>query len=90
MRFSDIVEPRPTRDGLAEAYRSIDAMLDRDERDAALALWDRERRHYESWAALDFLPAVKPLAGRLMKLSKSKVAATNTRRKDNDGAACPT
>ncbi|HEX3576358.1 MAG TPA: M3 family oligoendopeptidase [Rhodopila sp.] len=50
--FADIAEPRPTRDGLADAYRAIAVALDRGDRAAAVADWDRLRRHYETWSAL--------------------------------------
>jgi len=52
LQFADIVEPRPTQAGLAEAYAAINAALDRGERGAALADWDRLRRHYRTWSAL--------------------------------------
>jgi M3 family oligoendopeptidase len=52
LRFADIAEPRPTKDGLAEAYAAINAALDRGERAAALADWDRLRRRYDTWSAL--------------------------------------
>jgi oligoendopeptidase F len=52
LRFTDITEPRPTLDGLANAYHSINAALDRGDRADALADWDRLRRRYETWSAL--------------------------------------
>jgi M3 family oligoendopeptidase len=51
-RFSDIAEPRPTRAGLVASYREIGAALDRGDRAAAVADWDRLRRRYETWSAL--------------------------------------
>jgi M3 family oligoendopeptidase len=51
-RFSDIAEPRPTRAGLVASYREIGAALDRGDRAAAVADWDRLRRRYDTWAAL--------------------------------------
>lgn len=52
LRFSDISERKPTKAGLAEAYAGINAALDRGDRVAALADWDRLRRHYDTWSAL--------------------------------------
>ena len=52
VRFSEIVEPRPTRDGLTEAYQAIGAALDRGDRAGALAEWDHLRRRYDTWSAL--------------------------------------
>ncbi len=52
LQFSDIAEPRPTKEGLEEAYAAINAALDRGERAAALADWDRLRRRYDTWSAL--------------------------------------
>jgi oligoendopeptidase F len=52
LQFADIVEPRPTQAGLAEAYAAINSALDRGDRAAALAEWDRLRRHYDTWSAL--------------------------------------
>jgi M3 family oligoendopeptidase len=52
LHFSDISEPRPTKAGLAEAYARINAALDRGDRAAALADWDKLRRHYDTWSAL--------------------------------------
>jgi M3 family oligoendopeptidase len=51
-RFSDIAEPRPTRAGLVASYREIGAALDRGDRAAAVADWDRLRRRYDTWSAL--------------------------------------
>jgi M3 family oligoendopeptidase len=51
-RFSDIAEPRPTRAGLVASYRDIGAALDRGDRAAAVADWDRLRRRYDTWSAL--------------------------------------
>jgi M3 family oligoendopeptidase len=51
-RFSDIAEPRPTRAGLVASYREIGAALDRGNRAAAVADWDRLRRRYDTWSAL--------------------------------------
>jgi M3 family oligoendopeptidase len=51
-RFADIAEPKPTLAGLAEGYVAIGAALDRGERTAALAVWDRLRRRYETWSSL--------------------------------------
>ena len=51
VRFTDIFEPRPTRDGLTSAYRAIAETLDRD-RAGAVADWDRLRRRYDTWSAL--------------------------------------
>jgi M3 family oligoendopeptidase len=50
--FTDIFEMRPTREGLAESYRTIGATLDRGDKKAALAAWDKERRRYDTWSAL--------------------------------------
>ena len=52
LRFSEIAEPRPTRDGLAAAYQAIGEALDRGDRAAAVAEWDRLRRRYDTWSAL--------------------------------------
>jgi hypothetical protein len=52
LRFTDIFEPRPTRDGLTSAYRAIAETLDRGDRAGALADWDRLRRRYDTWSAL--------------------------------------
>jgi M3 family oligoendopeptidase len=52
LRFSDITEPRPTRDGLAESYRAIGATLDRGDRRTALHDWDQLRRRFDTWSAL--------------------------------------
>ncbi|HEY4042587.1 MAG TPA: M3 family oligoendopeptidase [Rhodopila sp.] len=52
LRFADITEPRPTRDGLADAYHRIGVALDRGDRAAALTDWDCLRRHYNTWSAL--------------------------------------
>jgi M3 family oligoendopeptidase len=51
-KFDNIAEPRPTRDGLAEAYAAIGSALDRGDRAAALAEWDGLRRRYDTWSAL--------------------------------------
>jgi len=51
-RFADIAEPRPNRDGLTDAYRAIDARLDRGEREAAVAAWEHLRRTYGTWSSL--------------------------------------
>ena len=51
-RFSEISEPRPTQAGLAEAYVTIDAAIDRGDHAAAMADWDALRRHYDTWSAL--------------------------------------
>ena len=53
LRFADIAEPRPTREGLTEAYAAIAAALDRGDRDDAL--WPTGtglRRRYDTWSAL--------------------------------------
>jgi M3 family oligoendopeptidase len=52
LRFTDIFEPRPTRDGLTSAYRAIAETLDRGDRAGGLADWDRLRRRYDTWSAL--------------------------------------
>ncbi len=52
LRFADITAPTPTRESLAAARAAIDALLDRRERDAAIAAWDRDRRAYDTWSAL--------------------------------------
>ena len=51
-RFEDIAEPRPDQASLTQAYKDIGAALDRGERAAALAEWDRLRRRYDTWSAL--------------------------------------
>ncbi|HEY0423970.1 MAG TPA: M3 family oligoendopeptidase [Rhodopila sp.] len=51
-RFSEISEPRPTQAGLAEAYVTIDAAIDRGDHATAMADWDALRRHYDTWSAL--------------------------------------
>jgi M3 family oligoendopeptidase len=52
LQFADIAEPRPTKEGLKEAYVAINTALDRGELAAALADWDRLRRRYDTWSAL--------------------------------------
>ncbi len=52
LRFADIAEPRPTREGLASSYETISATLDRGDRATALAAWDQLRRRYDTWSAL--------------------------------------
>jgi M3 family oligoendopeptidase len=51
-RFADIAAPTPTRESLAARYGAIGTALDRGERAAALADWDRLRREYRTWRAL--------------------------------------
>ena len=55
LSFTDISEPRPTRESLAASYQLIGAALDRGDRQAALADWDGLRRHYDTWSALVYL-----------------------------------
>lgn len=52
IRFADIAVPTPSNDSLAASTARIDALLDRGERAAALAEWDRLRRETESWSSL--------------------------------------
>ncbi len=52
IRFADIAAVRPTKDSLTSEYRAIAAALDRGERAAALADWDRVRRRFDTWSAL--------------------------------------
>jgi hypothetical protein len=63
--------------------------------DATMRLFDpdirpQEIRPRQQRAALDFLPAVKFLAGRLTRFSKAEVAATTRVRRDSDAVAGPT
>ncbi|CAP57049.1 M3 family oligoendopeptidase [Gluconacetobacter diazotrophicus] len=50
--FKDLAFPTPTADGLAAAFGRVTALLDAGQRDQALALFDTERRAYDSWASL--------------------------------------
>ncbi|MGE0419385.1 MAG: M3 family oligoendopeptidase [Acetobacteraceae bacterium] len=51
-RFADITADTPTRDSLAAAHAAIDALLDQDDRAAAIAAWDKDRRAFDTWSAL--------------------------------------
>ncbi|NVN11924.1 M3 family oligoendopeptidase [Nguyenibacter vanlangensis] len=50
--FKDLAFPAPTAESLARAFGAVNALLDAGQRDGALALFDTERRAYESWASM--------------------------------------
>jgi len=52
MRFADLTFPRPDRESLAGARAAVEARLDAGDLRGALALWERQRRDYESWSSL--------------------------------------
>jgi M3 family oligoendopeptidase len=52
MKFSDITAATPTRETLSSSYAAINALLDDNELEAALAKWETLRREIDSWAAL--------------------------------------
>jgi M3 family oligoendopeptidase len=70
LHFSDISEPKPTKAGLAEAYAAINAALNRGDRAAALADWDRLRRHYDTWSALVHLRFAQDTADATAKADR--------------------
>ncbi|GGC51363.1 M3 family oligoendopeptidase [Siccirubricoccus deserti] len=51
-RFAELDFPTPTREGLAAEAAAVHARLDIGDLAGALAEWDRQRRDYDSWAAL--------------------------------------
>ena len=69
-RFDRIVEPRPTKTGLTEAYAAIGAALDRGDRAAALADWDGLRRRYDTWSALVHLRFAQDTANEAAKADR--------------------
>nr|WP_294544970.1 M3 family oligoendopeptidase [uncultured Rhodopila sp.] len=70
LQFADIAEPRPAKEGLEEAYAVINAALDRGERAAALADWDRLRRRYDTWSALVHLRFARDTADAAAKADR--------------------
>lgn len=50
--FTTITAPRPDRETLAVDHAAVTALLDQGDVQAALTLWDHQRRAYETWAAL--------------------------------------
>lgn len=82
LRFSDIMEPRPSRESLAGAYRAIEAMLDRGDRAAALAEWDALRRHYDTWAALVHLRFAQNTADESAKADRDYADALSPEASD--------
>src|SRR5215213_3604116 len=52
IRFADVAAAVPTPDSLAAGRVAVEALLDRGDRRAALALWDRQRREYDTWSSL--------------------------------------
>lgn len=52
IQFKDLDFPPPTADSLATAFARVTALLDDGRRGDALALFDTERRAYDSWASL--------------------------------------
>lgn len=51
-KFETLDFPRPTRESLDQAYAAISEALDTADLPHALALFDAQRRAYESWSAL--------------------------------------
>jgi len=52
MRFDEINVPAPTAESLAAEARHVAALLDKGERQVAVAEWDAARRSTDSWSAL--------------------------------------
>jgi M3 family oligoendopeptidase len=86
LRFTDIAEPRPTRESLAEAYRLIDVALDRGDRAGAVADWDRLRRHYETWSALVHLRFAQDTADATAKADRDYADALSPEAADLETA----
>lgn len=53
--FASLSFPRPTEASLADGFGSVAVLLDRNDLKGALSRFDRERRTFESWAALVYL-----------------------------------
>ncbi len=52
LRLVDLHPREPSRETLRARYTAIDALLDGDDRPAALAAWDALRREHAEWAVL--------------------------------------
>lgn len=52
LAFAAIAAPRPDLASLAADHDAVMALIDRDDLPGAVALWDRQRRAYETWSSL--------------------------------------
>ena len=68
--FSAITAPRPDRDSLARDHAAVTALLDGGDVPAALALWDRQRREYDTWSALVHLRFAQDTASETAKADR--------------------
>ncbi len=75
IRLTDIFAPEPSAESLAAAHAAIAALLDEGELDAALALWDRQRREYATWFALAQLRFQQDTADAPAKATRERADA---------------
>ncbi len=68
--FSAITAPRPDRDSLARDHAAVTTLLDGGDVPAALALWDRQRREYDTWSALVHLRFAQDTASETAKADR--------------------
>jgi len=68
--FADIAAVTPDKSGLATAHAAVVALLDSGDRSAALALWDRQRREYDTWSALVHLRFAQDTANESAKAAR--------------------
>ncbi|MGE4046236.1 MAG: M3 family oligoendopeptidase [Acetobacteraceae bacterium] len=69
-RFADISAATPDKDSLAAGYARVTALLDKGDREAALAEWDRQRREYDTWSALVHLRFAQDTADEAAKAAR--------------------
>jgi M3 family oligoendopeptidase len=69
-RFADITAATPTAGSLASDRSAVEALLDRGDRAAALALWDRQRRAYDTWSSLVHLRFAQDTADETAKADR--------------------
>ncbi len=69
-RFADITAATPSPESLAEGRRVVESLLDRGERQAALAAWDRQRRDYDTFSALAHLRFAQDTADAAAKAAR--------------------
>lgn len=70
LRFADITVTTPDKAGLAAGFAAVRAALERGDRAAALALWDRQRREYDTWSALVHLRFAQDTADEAAKAAR--------------------
>jgi M3 family oligoendopeptidase len=70
VRFPDLAFSRPDAATLAAARTAVEARLEAGDLPGALALWDRQRRDYESWSSLVHLRFAQDTADAAAKAER--------------------